>query len=318
MIDRLRRLFSAFPRPRLHPAIDQVLLALDRLPHGFCIYDSQDRLVFANEGFCGIYRQRMEYLPFGIPFQEVLRDSTKVGNYPGRTAEDIWRERKLFIDRQERGTFLQSLGDGRLISIFHQPLAGGGWAAVYEDVTERRRAETELRFMAHHDALTMLPNRLFFGEQLDLAVGNLVPGHTCAILFLDLDGFKPVNDRFGHAAGDELLRHLAERLRGDIRSFDVAARLGGDEFAVLMPNVGRQEADEAARRLKRVISAPYALATAAKVLVGVSIGVACAPQDGRTSNDLLASADAALYEAKRQRTLAPVTRYIRLAGSRQA
>lgn len=299
-------------------ATSEVVRALDRVPHGFCIYDAKDRLVFANTGFCVIYGQRMDDLPFGIPFRDVLKDSASVGNYPGRTAEDVWLERKTFIDKRERGTFLQSLGDGRLIAISHQPLDDGGWAAVYEDVTERWRAETQLRFMAHHDSLTMLPNRVLFGEQLDRTVGNLPPGQSCAVLCLDLDGFKPVNDRLGHAAGDELLRILAERLRGQLRSGDIAARLGGDEFAVLMPNVGRVEAEDTAARLRRVISNPYSLDALNKVSVGASIGVACAPEDGATAKELLAYADAALYEAKRRRLLAPVTRYIRLQGSRQA
>lgn len=299
--------------PRRPDAV--VIQALDRVPYGFCIYDGEDRLVFANQGFCVIYGQRMENLPFGIPFQDVLQDSTRVGNYPGRRAEEIWRERKAFIDRRERGTFVQALGDGRLISIAHQPLDGGGWAAVYEDITERRRAETRLRFMAHHDALTMLPNRVLFGEQLNDTVNGLLPGHTCAILCLDLDGFKPVNDQMGHAAGDELLQRLAERLRGQLHEGDMAARLGGDEFAVLLPMAGRLEAEDAARRFRRVISAPYGLADHGSVSVGVSIGIACAPWDGTTSQALMACADARLYEMKRRRTLAHVPPALRVVAT---
>lgn len=316
---------SAFLAFRRHPltattvgktdrATSEVVRALDCVPHGFCIYDADDRLVFANEGFCAIYSQSMADLPFGIPFRDVLKDSTGKGNYPGRTAEEVWRERKVFIDKRERSTFLQSLGDGRLISISHQPLADGGWAAVYEDITERREAETRLRFMAHHDSLTLLPNRVLFREALDQALST---GQACAVLCLDLDGFKPVNDRLGHAAGDELLRILAERLRRHIREGDLAARLGGDEFAVLLPNVGRPEAEDAVSRLKRVISEPYVLSADPRASVGVSIGIACAPADGITSNELLAAGDAALYEAK-NRPLRSVAECFHLVASRQA
>lgn len=309
--------FSAFRRQplaalavgKVNRATSEVVQALDCVAHGFCIYDAEDRLVFANEGFCGIYNQRIADLPFGIPFRDVLKDSTSKGNYPGRTAEEVWRERKVFIDKRERSTFLQSLGDGRLISISHQPLPGGGWAAVYEDITERREAETRLQFLAHHDSLTLLPNRVLFGEALDDALGA---GQACAVLCLDLDGFKPVNDRHGHAAGDELLRILAERLRRHIRDGDLAARLGGDEFAVLLPNVGQPEAEDAVSRLKRVISEPYVLSANPRASVGVSIGIACAPADGITSNELLAAGDAALYEAKNRppRSVAELIRHV--------
>lgn len=301
------QLFGGMLRSLGFTAVDRietsVLRALQSIQQGFCIYDREHRLIFANQGFCTIYGQRMEALPFGIPFRDVLKDSAEVGNYPGRTAEDVWAERKAFIDKREVGTFLQSLGDGRLISISHQPLQDGGWSALYEDITERRRAETHLRFMAHHDALTMLPNRFFFGEQLESAVGSLCPGHTCAVLCLDLDGFKPVNDRLGHAAGDELLRQLADRLRGELRPSDTAARLGGDEFAVLMPGAGQAEAALAALRIRRAIGRPYDLGTGQEVRVGASVGMACAPMDGMTSTVLLSQADAALYEAKRHRAI---------------
>lgn len=277
-----------------------IVLALNSVPHGFCIYDEDDRLVFANEGFSRIYRQPGDTLSRGMRFVDVLRGSISIGNYPGRTAEEIWSERKIFIDRRERGTFLQSLGDGRLIAISHQPLANGGWAAVYEDITERRRAETHLRFMAHHDPLTMLPNRLLFGQQLEAAVNDLPEGQSCSLICLDLDHFKPVNDLLGHAAGDELLRQFAERLRGELGERNVAARLGGDEFAVLLPIDGREVAREIAVRLRHVLTQPYDLRAAKPVRIGVSLGTAFAPEQATTSHALLKAADEALYDAKRR------------------
>ncbi len=297
--ERLRRAVMGLRR---RPRLDRALLgALDSIPHGFCIYDADDRLVFANEGFSLIYKQPQETLPAGLPFLDVLRASIAIGNYSGRTAEEIWTERKAFIDRCERGTFLQSLGDGRLIAISHQPLEGGGWVAVYDDITERSRTEMHLRFMAHHDALTMLPNRLMFGEQLNGALEGAAADGVCALLCLDLDGFKPVNDRLGHAAGDELLRQVADRLRGVVRDGGVAARLGGDEFAVLLPHAGEEIATQVAARIGRAIRRSYDLGTSAEINVGVSIGIACAPAHATTSVALMAHADAALYMAKRRR-----------------
>lgn len=296
--DRVCRALGWRAKPRSDAALS---MALNSVSHGFCIYDAQDRLVFVNEGFSRIYRQPRETLPTGVRFLDVLKASIALGNYSGRTAEEIWTERKVFIDRRERGTFLQSMGDGRLIAISHQPLDDGGWVAVYEDITERSRNEMHLRFMAHHDALTMLPNRLMFGEQLDLALDGAGPEATCALLCLDLDGFKPVNDRLGHAAGDELLRQVADRLRGVVRDSGIAARLGGDEFAVLLPNVGQEIATQVAARLGRSIRRAYDLGTSAEINIGVSIGIACAPAHATTPVALLAHADAALYMAKRRR-----------------
>lgn len=296
---RLRRAVGG-RRPRLDRAL---LGALNSVPHGFCIYDADDRLVFANEGFSQIYRQPRETLPAGLPFLDVLRASIAIGNYSGRTAEEIWTERKAFIDRRERGTFLQTMGDGRLIAISHQPLEGGGWVAVYEDITERSRTEMHLRFVAHHDALTMLPNRLMFGGQLDATLDGATS--TCALLCLDLDGFKPVNDRLGHAAGDELLRQVADRLRGVVRDAGIAARLGGDEFAVLLPNAGTEVATQVAARIGRSIRRSYDLGSSPEINIGVSIGIACAPVHATTSTALMAHADAALYMAKRRRSGRP-------------
>lgn len=296
--DLARRAVGSLRRPRLDHAL---LGALNSVPHGFCIYDADDRLVFANEGFSLIYKQPRETLPAGLRFLDMLRASIAIGNYSGRTAEEIWTERKAFIDRCERGTFLQTMGDGRLIAISHQPLEGGGWVAVYEDITERSRTEMHLRFMAHHDALTMLPNRLMFGERLDEAIEGAAANSICALLCLDLDGFKPVNDRLGHAAGDELLRQVADRLRGVVRDTGVAARLGGDEFAVLLPQAGEEIATQVAARIGRSIRRSYDLGASTEINVGVSIGIACAPAHATTSVALMAHADAALYMAKRRR-----------------
>lgn len=291
--------------PQTHPGGPKdwpaIFDALNSVPHGFCVYDAQDRLLFVNEGFTRIYRQPVSSIPAGTHFLEVLTKSVALGNYNARTPEEIWRERKAFIDRREPGIFLQALGDGRLIAITHQPLEGEGWAAVYEDVTERRRQETHLQFMAHHDALTRLPNRPSFDATLRAELGDLGEGRTLALLCLDLDGFKAVNDRLGHASGDALLCQVAERLRSALRETDTTARLGGDEFAVLLPDTTPAIARGIAERLEESLARRYILGDASVSDVGASIGLALAPLHARHADALLAAADEDLYRVKRKR-----------------
>lgn len=273
--------------------------ALDSASHGICVVDGSEKLVFVNQTFCRIYGQPKATLPRGRSFEDILAASIALGNYKGLTVEKVIADRRAFITCGVPGTFLQAMGDGRLIAISQQPIESGGWIAVYEDVTERRNRERNLKFLAHHDALTMLPNRLLLSEQLADALSSLVPGQCCSLLYLDLDGFKPVNDRFGHIAGDELLAQVAARLTTELEGDQVAARLGGDEFAVLLPRAGFEEANQLASRIERSLNLPFWVGATSSVRVGVSVGVATAPQHGRTAGTLIKFADRELYRQKR-------------------
>jgi diguanylate cyclase (GGDEF)-like protein len=272
--------------------------AITNMPQGICLYDAQDRLQLVNERFCRIYHQPMSTLPMGMRFYDIIANSCAIGNYPGRTVDEIYQARKSLIDERQPDTFLQELGDGRLIAIYHQPLEDGGWVCTYEDITERRRAEARITFLAQHDVLTELPNRLLFSERLDEALAAASEDSQCALLCLDLDGFKEVNDGFGHAAGDLLLREVGRRLLVNMRKGDTAARLGGDEFAILLQGVSPAEAVAAAQRVTMALSANYALDQHGNANVGVSIGIACAPLHASGSEALLSFADKALYAAK--------------------
>ncbi|HWL03970.1 MAG TPA: EAL domain-containing protein [Xanthobacteraceae bacterium] len=171
-------------------------------------------------------------------------------------------------------------------------------AAVF-DVTDRRQAEARIAHMAHHDALTGLPNRVLFRERLDEALSR-VRRHSemLAVLCLDLDHFKSVNDTLGHPIGDLLLKAVARRLETCLREVDIVARLGGDEFAIIQSTgKGPQEASRLASRLVEEVSKPYDL-DGHQVVIGVSIGIATAPSDGNTPDILLKNADMALYRAK--------------------
>ena len=171
---------------------------------------------------------------------------------------------------------------------------------VVEDVTESARADERIRYMAHHDLLTGLCNRVLFMDKVAEAIANLRhEGEAFAIFMLDLDRFKEVNDSLGHAAGDELLKEAAERLRGAVGKTDILARLGGDEFAVIQGNAthSAEAASALAKSIIDIFAEPFDVC-GNDVTVGVSIGISLAPTDGDEPSDLMKKADLALYRAK--------------------
>jgi len=166
------------------------------------------------------------------------------------------------------------------------------------DISERHKAEQRMKYMAYHDPLTSLPNRVMFMDRIE----SLIPqakaaGEPFAVLFLDLDGFKNINDTLGHAAGDELLRMVGGRLIEFAGSKDIAARFGGDEFAILLPGADERETIESAKRIMELIGRPYVVNNL-EVYISPSVGISLYPRDGETADTLIKHADAAMYHAK--------------------
>ena len=188
-------------------------------------------------------------------------------------------------------------------------MAGGGWVATHLDVTERQRFEAKITYLAHHDALTGLASRSFFTETMEAAKTALEEhGRPFAILMLDLDRFKRINDTLGHFAGDSLLKDVARRLRSVATKGDLVARLGGDEFAIIRftssaclsnecESQHRDSAAVLATDILNVINEPF-LIDGHTVFAGTSVGIVLAPGDGIEPNDLLKKADIALYKSK--------------------
>jgi diguanylate cyclase (GGDEF)-like protein len=194
--------------------------------------------------------------------------------------------------------FSQELRDGRVIAVSHQARATGGWVAVHEDITERRRTEAQISYLARHDVLTGLPNRMRFREHLELALLRMQRGENFGVLCLDLDHFKGVNDTLGHPFGDVLLKAVADRLRQCVAEGDTVARLGGDEFAIIRVDVERpEEVNILALKLVEALAVPYEL-DGNEIIVSISIGIALAPDDGTSPAQLLKNADMAMYRAK--------------------
>ncbi|WP_246725078.1 EAL domain-containing protein [Beijerinckia sp. L45] len=272
-------------------------VALANMSQGLCLYDADNRLQVFNRRFCEIFRLPSARIVVGMPLEEVIALSVAVGNYTTR-ADQRLSDVLTRIGHRQPATNILDLADDRVVALAHQPLHEGGWVETYEDVTERLQSEAKIVYMARHDALTGLPNRLMFAERAELALGASGRGDMFALLMLDLDHFKQVNDTLGHPIGDALLRVVAERLSACIREVDTVARLGGDEFAIVQS--GLRSPDDAtilARRIVDTMKMPFEI-EGHRVTIGVSIGISMAPGDGTSYGKLLKNADVALYKAK--------------------
>ena len=212
-----------------------------------------------------------------------------------REAYINWR--RDVISRGVYGKNVHEL-NGRTIMMQHHPMKDGGWVSTHEDITEQRQNEARIRHLARHDALTDLPNRIQFLEEMTQVETSIVRGEKAAVLCIDLDHFKGINDTLGHAMGDAVLKQVSARLWGTTRETDVLARLGGDEFSLLLtPIEGPREAAMVAERIVKAIAAPFSI-NGHHILIGASVGIAMAPGDGITTDELMKNADLAAYRAK--------------------
>jgi diguanylate cyclase (GGDEF)-like protein len=279
---------------------DQGLLldtALNNMPYGLVMIGADRRLAVVNDRFLSMYNLPPDIVKPGCPLHDVLTERIKAGNFsddPKVYIADI----QTRVARNGTDVRIVDTPDGRTISIATHPMPGGAFVSTHEDITERRRAEERIAHMAHHDALTDLPNRAAFNERLAGALLRAsMSGDSLAVLCLDFDRFKEINDVFGHSGGDALLREVSQRLR-DVTQGAFLARVGGDEF-ILISTEGEQPRDAAAlaQRLMGVVANDLHI-DGRQMHTGLSIGVAVFPSDGTDAATLLANADAALYRAK--------------------
>jgi len=275
--------------------------ALNNMSHGLCMVDGGGRIIVFNARFADLFGLDDAARP-GVTLDSLTRNADPE-RMPGAVAlRQICAHQDEFIQGRRHASFIHEEPDGQTFSVSHQPMTGGGWIATYEDVTERRRAEMQIAYMAHHDVLTDLANRILFRERLEQALAAAQRQRTTvAVLCLDLDRFKDVNDSLGHETGDELLKMVADRLRGCIREGDLIARLGGDEFAVLQAAVGEpNDCASLAARIINAVGAPYEV-HGQEIVIGTSVGIALAAEGTIAPDQLLKHADLALYRAKYDR-----------------
>ena len=286
----------------LKAAKDRLDAAMNNVPQGLCMFDADMRLTLANAHYLEMYALPPAEVTPGCPLRDILQRRAALGNFsvdPDPYIADL----RAQLERGKPFGVVTHLRDGRVISVQNQPAPGGGWVAMHEDVTERQRAEAKIAHMARHDALTDLPNRAYFSEEMERLLAGLHDGGTpFNVLLFDLDLFKTVNDSLGHPIGDEVLKAIADRLRGAVLGRYTAARFGGDEFAILQAEEGdqRENAVVLAQRLQSTLCEPYQI-EGHQIVIGISIGIALAPEYGTTQVELFKSADLALYRAKSAR-----------------
>lgn len=270
--------------------------ALNNMSHGLCMFDATGKLIVSNRRYGELFGYKYEQVQPGMTASqlEALQDGTEISGYELQGERHTTENGDLLVS-----TSMLKLPSDRIVLKTNQPLADGGWIEISEDITERQEARDRLAFLARHDPLTHLPNRVEFLEHMEALLSRRrKKGGEFAILCLDLDEFKVVNDSLGHPVGDELLRQVAIRLTEITENDELVVRLGGDEFAVVteLP-VDRQSVDDLARCIISQLSQPFQLADH-QVTVGTSIGIAFADNDDLVADDLFKQADLALYKAK--------------------
>jgi diguanylate cyclase (GGDEF)-like protein len=269
-------------------------LTLDNMRDGIVAFDADLRLLVANRRYQQIYALPDHLVAPGTPFAAII-DTLRQRRPDMPPTEQFIKD---FLARLRKGNMAPILlkTPTMTVAVSYRPRPGGGWVSTHEDVTQRVRMEDRLQHMALHDALTDLANRALLCQRLEEA---LTPGQELAVLCLDLDRFKEVNDTLGHPAGDELLRQVAERLSACVRDGDTVARFGGDEFAIVQLGPQPSSSTVVAERVIGSLSAPYVI-EGETVTIGTSIGIAIPPRHGTQPAQLLKRADLALYVAKKE------------------
>ncbi len=269
--------------------------AINNMTQGLLLFDSSGRLVICNQRYMDMFGISPAVAVPGCHLRDLIRHRQELGSFVG----DVDAYCARFLDPKDDlvNDTVISTPDGRMIRLIYKRSPDGGWATTLEDVTERRRVAAKIEHLAHYDALTNLPNRTLFqrhAEGLLLQTADV----QFAILYIDIDEFKRINDSLGHLIGDEFLRGVAGRLLESVGPSDFVARLGGDEFAIVQRDVASDDDVEALiAKIYRALRTPFDC-LGHSLGSDASIGVAIAPRHGSDLFGLLKSADLAMYAAK--------------------
>jgi diguanylate cyclase (GGDEF)-like protein/PAS domain S-box-containing protein len=283
-------------RKRAEELLRKQSAAMTASMDGIAILDEGYRFTYLNDALAKLYGYPSQLAMLGIPLNDL---------YEQEEIERFAREVLPMVRREGRW---RGEANGRRLdgSIFPQEISltsidGGGMVCVVRDITERTYAEEQIKHLAYHDALTGLPNRLLFKDRLTVALSHAQRDRKrLAVLFLDLDRFKVINDSLGHNVGDQLLQAVAERIETSVRESDTVARLGGDEFTLLLSQLNQSEdAAPIAEKLLESLRQVFHL-EGREFMITTSIGISLYPEDGTDAETLIKNADTAMYQAKEQ------------------
>jgi len=279
------------------PKLPALADMLDLLPDAVCVVDPESNFLYVSASFQRIFGYTADEA-LGLRAFDLVHPDDRAGTM--QSAQQIMAGER---QRHYRNRYVHKDGHSIDIQWSAQWLPDYGVRiAIAREVSELRRAEQELEHLAGHDPLTDLPNRHQLQRELQFAIAHAAQtGEGLAVLYLDLDGFKAVNDRCGHDAGDRLLREVAKRLQEGLRQGDMVARVGGDEFVALLPGCRSVEAARLVADGLRARLRPAHMLSDGDFQLDASVGIACYPADGGDPDALLASADRAMYAAKRER-----------------
>ena len=283
-------------------ALELLREAINSLSAGIAIYDPQSRLVMCNEAYLQLFDRLRDTLRPGRTYEDITREGVARGLFPEALGQgEDWLARRLREHQAADGLPHElEIDNGRWLQFSEHRTPQGYTVGSRIDITERKKLEVDLREQASTDALTGLPNRRHFLRRLEEELERVRRRTTreACVLMLDLDHFKRVNDQYGHAAGDSLLRHFANLLRHELRAADTAGRMGGEEFAVILPGSSLPAAQAFAQRIcERLVERPLSVGRQ-PVQATVSIGIAAIVADDLSADAVLSRADGALYLAK--------------------
>jgi len=272
-------------------------IAVNNMTQSLLLFDPSSRLVVCNRRYIELFGLSPDVVKPGCSFHDLIAHRKETGSFSG----DVDEYCAVVLRNTKIGKLTRNIvenPDGRTMQIVNQPLEDGGWVTTLEDVTERRRSEERIAHLAHYDALTDLPNRALFQERLEGSLAQIETGEQLAVLYLDIDEFKSINDSLGHRIGDELLKSVATSLNSCIGKTDFVARLGGDEFAIVQTGIkDPKDVVNLISRIYRTIREPYEI-LGHHVTTDASIGVALVPKDGTDLDQILQNADLAMFSAK--------------------
>jgi diguanylate cyclase (GGDEF)-like protein/PAS domain S-box-containing protein len=272
-------------------------IAVNNMAQALLLFDRSERLVICNKRYLEFFGLSSEVVKPGCKLRDLIQYRKNIGSLFGDVDEHCEKIREA-SNTQQRTQYTVSTPDGRWMQNVNQPLADGGWVSTIEDITEQRRSEERTVRLALYDPLTELPNRASFLEHLRRELDQCCEESKVAVLFLDTDEFKMVNDTLGHPVGDELLKSMARNLQACLGIREFVARLGGDEFAVVATGIrDKKEVTALLDRIYDAIRRPHECGNH-QLTIDSSIGIALAPTDGANCDEILQNADLAMYAAK--------------------